>query len=306
MDAVTVRALHQIARDITGDDGHALNLADLTFVARGKVFTVYQSTMSDGTQVGVRIVPEHWLESGLDDDPAAIPPRGIVLQETLLTTHCAAHGVPAPRILGRSLHGDEATPGLDLIVYAWCEDDGHWVDHRNLGRLVHQIHDLNPPAFTPVRQTSAFHITIAHRIIDQLAVLQRRSGANLPTPSLNDLKVHLAWPDRRTSLLHMGLKHGNVLAVGGEVTGVMGWCDALIGPPTFELLSLDERGLLDDDLLGTYSDYKMLHPPAETETAFRLAESVRIANDLTERAPRDAATKRAFNRVRHLAEQLCG
>lgn len=208
--------------------------------------------------------------------------------------------------MARSLHGDEGTPGLDLIVYEWCDDDGAWVTSQNLGRLLRRFHDLNPPAFNPVRQQTDFQTIIAHRILDQLAIIRRRNIVEVPALSLELLKIHLAWPDRRTSLLHMGLKHGNLLAVDGEVTGVMGWCDALIGPPTFELLSLDERGLLDDEVLGTYSDFKMFHPPPETEAVFRLAACCEVALGLTDIAPGDSAIQRTLLRLRHLAEQIAG
>lgn len=100
MDPITVRAQHQISRDIMAVDGHPLIINDMSFVTRGKVFTIYRGALDDGRQVGVRIVPEHWLASERKDDPAAIPPRDIVLQETLLTTHCASHDIPTPRIIG--------------------------------------------------------------------------------------------------------------------------------------------------------------------------------------------------------------
>ncbi|MEQ8664132.1 MAG: phosphotransferase [Rhodospirillales bacterium] len=304
-DPLAERALEQIARDMTGPSGAPLVVSDLAFVARGEVFTVYRGRLADDTPVGVRIVPEHWFSGAPVDEYAAIPPADIIRQEALLSTHCRTHGIPAPEIHGRSLHGDDTTPGLDLIVYQWLEDDGAWAAPAAIGELLRKIHALNPPAFEPVRQRGlSFEQAVARRTRDSLADLQRRTGASFTMPDGETLRIYLGWPDRKTSLLHMGLKPGNLMSVGGQISGVMGWCEALIGPPTFELLSLDERGLLGDSFLGGYSGYDMFHAPAAVEIAFRLASAVRLAEQTLDHGRDDAAVRRAINRIAHLTERF--
>lgn len=301
MDSLAERALEQIARDIRGSDAQPLAIRDVTFVASGRVFTVYRGRLADGSAVGLRIVPEHWLADGADD---AVPAAGIIRQEALLSTHCRSHGIPAPEILGRSLHADDAAPGLDLIVYRWLDGDETWPPDSAVGAMLNRIHALNPPAFEPVRQSGPFEVVIAHRILTSLAAVQRRTGQAFPVPGLETLRIHLAWPDRKTALLHMGLKPGNLMSSGGEIAGVMGWCDALIGPPTFELLSLDERGLLGDSLLGGYSGYEMFHPPDPVETVFRLAAAARLAEEAMDSGRDRQDAERSLNRVRYLSERF--
>ena len=304
-DPLAARALEQINRDLIDPAGRPLAVSDLGFVARGEVFTVFRGTLEGGTAIGVRIVPEHWLAGMPDDEYAAIPPADIIRQEALLSTHCRAHDIPAPRIFGRSLHSDDATPGLDLVVYEWLEDDGTWAAPAAIGDLLARIHALNPPAFEPVRQRGlSFEQAVTRRTRDGLGELQRRTGMSFAIPDSETLRVYLGWPDRKTSLLHMGLKPGNLMSAGGQITGIMGWCEALIGPPTFELLSLDERGLLGDSFLGGYSGYDMFHAPDAVETAFRLATAVRIAEQALDRGGDDEGTRRLINRVAHLSRRF--
>lgn len=304
MDELIANTLTRIADDVRDLDGRPLAFNEITFVAQGKVFAVYRGRDASGREIGIRIVPDRWLSA---DEDQSVAPADIIQQEALLSTHCREHGIPAPQILHRSFNSrDNAPPDLsELIIYTWSADDGGWVPPENLGSLLQRIHDLNPPAFTPVRQRAGFETAIAHQIINGMRLIERLARTPLTPPPLETLKVYLAWPDRKTSLLHMGLKPGNLLATGGKETAVMGWCEALIGPPTFELLSLDERGILDDPVLGAYDNYTMYHPPGDVENTFRLSAAVRMALDaLTSDVEDKSLIQRTLHRVQHLSEQI--
>lgn len=296
MDIFLTRAEHQIA-----DDFPDLDLHDLHAIGRGPVFTVVKGKTGDGRTLGVRIAPEYWIEP---ERPQYGKARDILLQECLMSTHCRAHGLPAPEIIGQSLRA-ERKDGIDLFVYEWLDDDGTPPDAFHMGKVLRQLHDMNPPAFEPVAMRgSTFEKIVAHRILDAAAIIVRLSGRPLLMPSMETLQAHLSWPDKRTSLLHMDFKPANLHATNGAINGIMGWCHALIGPPTMELVKLDELDILDDSVLGGYANYEMFKAPKPVETAFRLDTATRHAEALLHDTPGGRETQKAVNRVAFLFEEF--
>lgn len=296
MDIFLNRAKQQINSDFP-----ELELHDLKAIGRGPVFTVLKGATTSRGDVGIRIAPEHWIES---DEPHHMSARELLSQECLLSTHCRAHDLPSPEIIGQSLHADQID-GLDLFIYEWLEDDGQPPNDFHMGEVLRRLHDMNPPAFEPVAMRgSTFEKTVAHRILDSAAIVTRLSGRPFSIPSMETLQAHLSWPDKRTSLLHMDFRPANLHASNGEISGIMGWCHALIGPPTMELVRLDELDVLDDSFLGGYANYEMYKVPIPVETAFRLDTATRHAEALLHDAPGSADAHKAVNRTAFLFDEF--
>lgn len=296
MDIFLARLEQQIKSDFPD-----LGLHDLEIIGRGPVFSVVKGSFKDGKTRGVRIAPEHWIES---DGRHPVSAVDLLAQECLISTHCRAHDIPAPEIIGQSLRSDQEG-GVDLFVYDWLEDDGQPPESYHMGQVLRRVHEINPPAFEPVAMRgSTFEKTVAHRILDSAASVVRISGRPLMMPSMETLQAHLSWPDKRTSLLHMDFRPANLHASHGEISGIMGWCDALIGPPTMELVRLDELDVLDDSFLGGYANYEMYKVPIPVETAFRLDTATRHADRLLRDAPGSAEARKTVSRVAFLFEEF--
>jgi len=79
---------------------------------------------------------------------------------------------------------------------------------------------------------------------------------------------------------------------------------ALIGPPTLELVRLDELGIFNDSFLGGYANYAMYTTPKPVETAFRMDTAARRAEALLHEQPSSAAARKAVNRVAFLFDEF--
>lgn len=296
MDILLTRAQRQISEDFP-----ELEISDLHLVGRGPVFTVIKGKTKNNRPVGIRIAPEHWIEAdthhrGQKTDHA----RDLLLQECLLSTHCRAHGLPAPEIIGQS-HRVNHKDGLDLFIYEWLADDGKPPETYHIGNVLHRLHTMNPPAFIPVAmREGSFEKVLTHRILNTAGAVTRMTNRPFTLPDSTVLQAHLSWPDKRTSLLHMDFRPANLHTYNGKISGVMGWCAALIGPPTLELVQLDELDILDDSFLGGYDNYEMFKAPKPVETAFRLDAATRQAKALLLDSPGSDETLKAVNRVAFL------
>ncbi len=299
MDVLLTRVQHQIEADFPD-----LGISDLRVIGRGPVFTVIKGVIrgrtKGGHSVGVRIAPEQIETEG----PHPVNAHDLLVQECLMSTHCRAHDLPAPEIIGQS-HKEDQANGLDLFVYEWLDDDNHPPEPYHMGDVLHRLHEMNPPAFEPVvMRGSTFEKVLSHRILDAAATVTRLTNRPLAMPGMEKLQAHLSWPDKRTSLLHMDFRPVNLHAAGGRICGIMGWCEALIGPPTLELVRLDELDVLDDSFLGGYANYEMFKAPKPVETAFRMDTAVRHAEALLHEAPGSTEAQKAVNRVAFLFDEF--
>lgn len=296
MDVLLTRAQQQIDTDFP-----KMGIHDLHLIGRGPVFTVIRGTAKTGQDVGIRIALEHWIES---EGPRLVNAHDLLAQECLISTHCRAHDLPAPEIIGQSNPIDHKG-GLDLFVYEWLDDDNIPPEPFHMGDVLHRLHALNPPAFVPVAMRgNSLEKILARRIFKAAGIITRLTNRPVYLPDEGVLLAHLSWPDKRTSLLHMDFQPANLHAAGGHITGVTGWCEALIGPPTLELVRLDELDVLDDSFLGGYANYAIFKAPRPVETAFRLDTAARHAEALLLNIPGSAKAQKAVNRVAFLFEEF--
>jgi len=296
MDIFLTRAQRQIDADFP-----EMGVHDLQLVGRGPVFTVIRGMAKNDRQVGVRIAPERWIES---DTPHPVSAHDMLAQECLISTHCRAHGLPAPEIIGQSNRTDHED-GLDLFVYEWLGDDDHPPEPFHMGDVLRQVHEMNPPAFVPVNMRgSSLEKTLTRRILHAAGTITRLTNRPMLLPDEKRLLACLSWPDKRTCLLHMDFQPANLHAADGRITGIAGWCSALIGPPTLELVRLDELDILDDSFLGGYANYEMFKAPRAVETAFRLDTATRRAEALLHNTPGSDDALKAVNRAAFLFDEF--
>ncbi len=274
-------------------------IAEVNLVADNEVFTLFGGATEDGRLLIVKVAHEYIPDK---IHRRQFNAREILDQEALLCTHCRAHGLPAPVIHGKSYREGS---GLDFVVLDWLEDDHVTPDPFFMGSTLNRLHSMNPPAFEPVAQRGGpLEKMICTAILDRTVAITRFNQRRFRMPAVENLLAHLSWPDRRTSLLHMDFTARSLSSVGGVITGVSNWTNALIGPPTLELMGMDEHGLLDDSFLGGYANYEMFRAPPATETAFRLYAATEIAIKSVLNTPDPANEIKALNRVDFLFEEF--
>ena len=288
----------QVAEQLAADLPH-LVMTDMCQIRRDTEFTVLGGAVEDGRLLAAKIAHERVLGGTNSRYTSA---RDIIDQEALLITHCRAHGIPMPQVHGKSCHGPD---GLDFIVIDWLEDDHTVPDAFFLGAVLNRFHAMNPPAFEPIAQRGEpLERMLSTAIVDRAITITRLTPRDFTLPTTEELLAHLSWPDRRTSLLHMNFGAETLPSIEGTIAGIMDWGSALIGPPTLELMGLDEQGLLDDSFLGGYANYEMFRAPPATETAFRLYSATETAMQFVIDDTDHEQGRKALNRVNFLFEEF--
>jgi hypothetical protein len=289
----------QVARQLRRDLPHCY-IGELSLISDDANFTVLGGAADDdGRILAVKIAHEHVPDAS---HSTPVNARDILDQEALISTHCRSHGLPSPVVLGKSYHGPA---DLDFIVVDWPEDDHAMADPFHMGAILNRLHSMNPPAFEPVSMRGEpLEKMLSTTILDRAITITRLTRRDFTLPTSHELLAHLSWPDRRTSLLHMDFGAGTLSSVDGVITGITDWSSALIGPPTLELMNLDEHGVLGDSFLGGYANYEMFRAPPATETAFRLYCATHTAMQFVSDDNDHEQGQKALNRVSFLFDEF--
>jgi hypothetical protein len=149
---------------------------------------------------------------------------------------CAAHGIPAPRVLAADETGAET--GRPVLVQTWITGEsrvpgpGEPSRGRDLGRAAAAIHavDVAPSVPLPVRASSLatvpFETLPVPAACADLFAEVREAVAATPAPT------------GPTGFVHGDLWQGNTLWDDGEHVGTLDWDHAGVGHPTVDLGSL--------------------------------------------------------------------
>lgn len=295
MDVLRDQVILQLAEEVPN-----CAVDELSFVSSNSIFTTFGGASEDGRLLAVKIAHEHVADTSHNHHWTA---RDILNQEALLLTHCRSHALPAPFVHGKSRLSSQ---GLNFIVTDWLDDDHVMPDSFFMGTIMNRLHNINPPAFEPVAQRGMpLEKMLSAAILERAVSVTRLTQRSFMLPSESELIAHLSWPDRRTSLLHMNFNPNRLPSVNGVITGIVDWSKALIGPPTLELMGLDERGLLDDSFLGGYANYEMFRAPPPTETALRLYNVTETAlNFVTKGTVDPDQSDKLLNRMTFLFEEF--
>ncbi|HEV7720304.1 MAG TPA: phosphotransferase [Iamia sp.] len=149
---------------------------------------------------------------------------------------CAAHGIPAPRVLAADETGAEA--GRPVLVQSWITGDSRVPGPdepgrgRDLGRVAAAIHAvaLAPTVLLPERASSLATVPFE----------------TLPVPApcadlfaeAREVVAALPPPDGPLGFVHGDLWQGNTLWDDGEHVGTLDWDYAGVGPPIVDIGSL--------------------------------------------------------------------
>lgn len=220
----------------------------------GPEFAVYEAIDADDVRVVVRTSTAGRFSCDANDDTSSRG-RALLEWEHAVTRHVAAEGIPVAQ--PRELVSGEP----ELLVTEYLPDDGAGVEPAALGGLLRRLHDVSPPPVAPV---AAEGLPAGRVLVERM--LRRWHAldavvAELPEPpDAARMAATLAGSAHRMSLVHLDVRAANLRCVGGEVRGIVGWCNALVADPALELGRLAELARLPESgidfagVLGAYGD----------------------------------------------------
>jgi aminoglycoside phosphotransferase (APT) family kinase protein len=291
------RLLAQVLRDQYG----SLGVSGLRELGHGLDARVYRADSAALGPVALRVPHERWVTSGNED---RFDTRTQLRQDLALSRHLRAHGLLVPEVF--LLHTDDAS--VDFTVSELIESDGSQLADGDFGRLIRAIHSVPAPALDLVCMESRADLdeVLALRIGQRLGNLAARAdlGAAIPDIGAALAADPAAGPAR--GLLHMDLREANVLAVGGRLTGILDWSNALVGDPALDLARAAEYGSLTPAALDAYG-----HPGGFTMTAatprqavYRLDTAVMLSHVFLDGAPDPARARQYVDRTLALCRFL--
>lgn len=295
---MTQRARAQALRLRTALDAHypAWQVGVLALVGSGLDAAVFRAESLAFGPVAIRAPWTRWISN--DNDPSQ-DARELLVKEQLLAGHMSRHGVPTPRPFALHIGADD----FDFLVSAYVPDDGSDPDAAALGAMLRRIHDAAIPEHV-ARALDAGDLarTVAARIADRLRVVQRLSGAALPTVPADALHAIAAGARYRPAVLHMDFRRANLRVVAGEIRAVLDWSNSLIGDPALERARAAESDVRDRRFDAGYRLDGA--PPAALDALYRLDTAVMLAVVFLSESPDPAAAARQVERVAALLAAL--
>ncbi len=173
---------------------------------------VHSLTLCDGRRLVLRRYVWHKV---IDEEPEA-PAR-----EAAGMAWAGAHGLPAPDVLAVDLDGGEVGDGTPALLMSQLPGRAEPVpDVVRLAKLAASIHAVTP---------AGFEYEYAPWCRDTCT----RPPAAATKPRLWGRAIelwHTTQPPAAPAFIHRDLHPGNVLWSQGEVSGVVDWVNACVGP----------------------------------------------------------------------------
>jgi aminoglycoside phosphotransferase (APT) family kinase protein len=290
----------RLARTLRDEYGY-LGISGLREIGHGLDARVYHATSVALGPVAVRVPHSRYLSSA---NETALDTRLLLRQESGLSAHLLAHGLPVPEMF--VLHTDDS--GVDFTISQFVASDGSELPDREFGRLIRAIHEVPVPALDLVCMESCADAdeVLAERIGQRLANLAAITDLFAGPP---DIAAVLSAdrddaPPRR--LLHMDLRPANILVRASRPAAILDWSNALAGDPALDLARAAEYGSLTPAALAAYGDTGTfsMTPAAPRQVVYRLDTAVMLSHVFLDGAPDQVRARHYVDRTRTLCLAL--
>lgn len=272
-----------LARELT-DAG----VGDVQVIAGGLESVVFQAASREWGAVVIKLPLARVLRTG---NETHLDTRHLLVQELKIADLVGESGIPCP--VAHLLYTNDDS--VDFLVSEHVESDTSDAGLGALGRLVAQIHDLEPPdGLVAMDGHSSADEVVGARLCDRLARLRVRVDVPLPPANIGEAFAAAGPVRARPVLLHMDARPANLLVHRGEVRGIVDWSNALAGPAELELARIAESGNLTAEFLAGYGSGDPFGKiNAAREVLYRLDTAVMLAHVwLDGDKPRDAQQRR--------------
>ncbi len=294
----TTALIERLQQELTQTYPH-WQIGELTIVGAGLDALVCQAESVAFGPIAIRVPWTRWISN---DNDSLLDARVLLTQEAAIAKHMRQHGVATPTIFGLHLGADS----FDFLVSELIIHDGSAPDQHAFGQLMRAIHDapvLNIPI--AIQGDSTIEDTIAERLTQRAAVVERLAQVQLQLPSQREIAALLQWPQAKRAMLHMDARPANLLTNNHVIRAIIDWSNALIGDPALELARIAEYGLLDAAFLAGYGlpDCFAQVPPV-VELLYRLDTAIMLAVVFLSEAPDPDQAATQIKRVSELCATL--
>jgi aminoglycoside phosphotransferase (APT) family kinase protein len=286
----SLAALDRTLRDV--------GLRDLSLLAEGLIFRVYRAKLAANGDVVVRIAKHRWHPLGED---TFVDTNHFLRHEVIMAVHARRHGIPTPEVyIDRSV--DEP---VGFTVSSYVAGDASKLTAEAFGELAARVHELPPPPARSFDQgdRSADDLLV-DRICDQARSIEKLGGVRLGVQA-HQLERCLAGWAPAEAVLHMDLRHVNLLARESRLLALIDWGNMLVGDPALEWARMQEFGDVTPAFAAGYSSIRPTpRAPAGVNLLYRFDTAVMLAAIHLQFDLGREATHRHLARVCDLRDRL--
>lgn len=289
------------AEDLAAAFAGQAGLSQLAKMPAGIEFSVYKAVDSHGNPVVLRI-PLHKVfcnANDIDFDACAL-----VRQELAIYSLLAGSPVPVP-----APHGYFEADGYPAMVAGYVKHDGSSVSEKDLGKMMARIHSSGLPDVQLVGMECPGDIagTLVQRMGRRFANFVRfREGSESWIPNQRDLaqaSSHIS--SYQMCLLHMDFRDANLRVINGQITAVVDWTSALVGPAAVDFYRSVELGKLGAGFRSGYAEVRPLPVVTEVEEVLlRLDAALMLSLVFYSEAPDESLQEEWGARVEELCHRL--
>ncbi|KAF5603565.1 aminoglycoside phosphotransferase [Fusarium pseudocircinatum] len=200
--------------------------------------------------------------------------------------------------------------GYPAMLCEYVDDDGTEITFEEMGRVAAMIHST--PLYKPAMQTVASEIEDVFSTIEQ-RLKRRFSVLSHTVPEASSWITN--WDQIRnilegltrfpSSLLHMDFRDVNLRHKNGQISAVIDWTNALIGPAAVDIFRTLEFSQLDESFVGGYTQVASWpEVTSQEEFLLRLDAALVLALVFTSEAPDAERAEVAVARVKKLSKSL--
>lgn len=271
---------------------------ETSFFANGVINAVFLVKEKNLGRLAVRI-PWRSEEQMMDKDSSAVLS---LKKEAALLEYCFKHQLPVPKV--HKLYLSEKT---NFLVSDFIEGDLQEISSFAIGELTAQLHHISIDGLSIIGQNErSLPSIISQRITSRAGTLSGLMKQDFFIPSTAELEGILNTSQIKDCLLHLDIRHPNLIGKIGQIKAIVDWDNALIGNPIMELMRISESQELHvEEFLKGYSDLSILERTDQLiQNIYRLDTALMLALLFTTFIPDPSKREYYVKRVQMLIQEI--
>jgi len=196
-----------------------------------------------------------------------------------------------------------------IHVQQYVEGDVSSVDAapETLGRVIRRLHDHSQlPECLVGMEADTLAETLANRTTLRIDYLVTQLGRRRVPKVRKNLLYDLFGSQKTRCLLHMDLRANNILHRREQISAVLDWGNALVGPPALEFARMLEYGTLSNDFIAGYGWNPIDQLPNGVLDAYRLDTLAMLGVVFLVESPNSSSLDEVLRRISDTSRRLGG
>ncbi|MBY0121978.1 phosphotransferase family protein [Bacillus sp. S/N-304-OC-R1] len=271
---------------------------EISFFANGVINAVFLVKEKNLGRLAVRI-PWRSEEQMMDKESSAILS---LKKEAALSEHCFKHHLPVPKV-----HKLYLSENINFLVSDFIDGDDKEISSFAIGELTSQLHHIPIDGLSIIGQDGrSLPSIISKRITSRAGTLGGLMKQDFLIPSTEELERVLNSSQINDCLLHLDIRHPNLIGKQGHIKAIVDWDNAFIGNPIMELMRISESQELHvEEFLKGYRDLSILErTDGLIQNIYRLDTALMLAILFTTFVPDSLKREYYVNRVQMLIQEI--